>query len=211
MAEQYVLRDDHGKVRILKINRPAQQNKLNIACMDELRKALQDAESDESCRAIVLCGVGEHFCNGGELGDYRSQSPVDLRRFGNSFIKVHTAISNLAKPVIAAVQGDVAGGGLNLLEACDLAVASEDANFSVPEITLGIAPMMALTGVTRIKSRKGAMQMALLGEAVDARQALAMGLVNWICPRCDVMPMALKIAIGLAERNPVAVSLCKKL
>jgi enoyl-CoA hydratase/carnithine racemase len=211
MDDCCVLCEVRDNIRILTINRPAQQNKLDIACMDKLTTLLQEAEADESCRVVVLTGVGDYFCSGGELGDYRFKSSVDIRRFGRTFIKLHSAISNLEKPVLAAVQGDVFGGGMSILEACDLAVAVEDAKFGTPEITTGIAPMMALAGVVRVADRKGAMQMALLGEAIDAKKALAVGWINWVCPRSELMQTMFEIADNIAARNPVAVSHCKKL
>lgn len=211
MGDCCVLCEDRAHVRILAINRSEQQNKLNIACMDTLRGLLQEAETDESCRVVVLTAVGDYFCNGGDLGDYRLQSSVDIRRFGQAFIRLHSLISGLEKPVLAAVQGDVFGGGMSLLEACDLAVAAEDARFGTPEISAGIAPMMALAGVVRVANRKRTMQMALLGETMDANEALAMGWVNWICPREELMQTVFQIADKIAERNPVAVSHCKKL
>jgi enoyl-CoA hydratase/carnithine racemase len=202
---------NEGPVCILAIDRPELGNKLNIACMEELVQALGDAEADMGCGAIVLTGNGRCFCNGGELGDYRRQSSIGIRQFGTAFIKLHMTIHKLGKPVIAAVQGDAAGGGLNLVEACDLAVASSDATFAVPEISAGIAPMMALTGLVRVKSRKGTMEMALLGKPIEAAQALDSGLVNWICPREEVVTKAVEIAREISARNPVAVAMLKTL
>lgn len=211
MGYQYIRSEKSGKVCILTIDRPEQANRLNIGCMDELCKALGEAEADPDCGAVVLTGAGSYFCNGGELGDYRSQSSVEIGRFGKSFIRLHLAICKLDKVVIAAVQGDVLGGGVNLLEACDLAVASDEASFTMPEMSVGIAPMMALTGLSRVNSRKGAMEMALLGKPISAVKALDMGLVNWVCPRSEVVGRAVELAEEIAGRNPVAVAMLKKL
>lgn len=211
MNESCVSCERREHTRILTINRPAQQNKLNIFCMDELSTLLLEAEKDDSCHVVILTGAGDYFCNGGDLGDYRLQSSVDIHRFGQAFIRVHSLISGLEKPVLAAVQGDVFGGGMSLLEACDLAAAADDVKFGTPEITVGIAPMMALAGVVRVANRKRSMQMALLGETLDAKEALAMGWVNWICPREELMQTVFQIAEKIAERNPVAVSHCKML
>src|SRR5690554_3814814 len=91
-----------GKVWILTINRPEQTNKLSIQTMNELVSALKEAEDDEDCRVVILTGEGEYFCNGGELGDYRRQTSMEIRSFGESFIDLHLAITGLSKPVIAA-------------------------------------------------------------------------------------------------------------
>ncbi|MGE5607519.1 MAG: enoyl-CoA hydratase/isomerase family protein [Bacteroidota bacterium] len=195
----------------LTINRPESDNKLNIPFMTELVRVLKAAETDQSCRVVVLTASGKYFCNGGELGDFRIKSPLQIREFGEAFIDLHTAIHTLSKPVIAAIQGHVMGGGFSLVEACDLAVASEDALFGVPEIRSGLAPMMALTGVSRVFSRKKLMEMALLGEVISAAEAKQIGLVNRVCPKERVIDEALKIAGQLKMNNPTAIALCKKL
>ena len=211
MASQTVQKEMKDRVAILSLNRPEAENKLNIEIMRALAEALRENETDPGCGAVILTARGEVFCGGGELGDYRHKSAVEIRRFGDSFIMLHRAITRLAKPVIAAVQGDALGGGLSLVEACDLAVASEEASFGVPEIKAGLAPMMALTGARRIRSRKGCLEMALLGESVSAARAQEIGLVNWVCPRSKVLDMAFTIAGRLAVSNPTAMALCKKL
>jgi|LSQX01.1.fsa_nt_gb enoyl-CoA hydratase len=200
-----------GKICILTINRPEMNNKLSIQAMNELVTALKQAEKDDDCKVVILTGQGDYFCNGGELGDYRKQDSMQIRRFGDSFIALHTTISGLAKPVIAAVQGHALGGGFNLVEACDLAVASEEAEFGVPEINSGLAPMMALTGVIRTLGRKGAMELSLLGTSISAHKAKDIGLVNWVCPKDQVLEQAIETATKLADFNSTAISLCKKL
>ncbi|MDR3532705.1 MAG: enoyl-CoA hydratase/isomerase family protein [Rhodopila sp.] len=200
-----------GAVRILTINRPAQTNKLSNQCLDELVDALEAAEAAPDCRVVILTAVGEYFCNGGELGDCRTESPVDIRAFGDRFVRFHTAIVRLRKPVIAAVQGHAHGGGSNLVEACDLAVASSEATFAVPEMNFGLAPMMALTGLTRFLSRKGVMEWSLLGEAIPASRAVEIGLVNWVCAPGEVMAKAMAVANRLGQSSPTAMAACKRL
>jgi enoyl-CoA hydratase/carnithine racemase len=210
MAQQ-IITELRGPVLVITINRPEAANQLNIACLNQLVAALLEAEAAQACRSVILTAVGEYFCNGGELGDYRRQSPVAIREFGESFIALHQAIVSLPKPVIAAVQGHAAGGGLSLVEACDLAVASEAARFGIPEIKNGIAPMMALAGVTRALTRKRVMELALLGETIRAARALEMGLVNWVAPPAEVLQLALAVAGKLADYSPTAMRFIKKL
>lgn len=199
------------QVEILILDRPGQENKLNIPCMTQLVRALRAAEADPSCRVVILTAKGPYFCNGGELGDFRRKSPLAIRDFGKAFIDLHTTIVTLTKPVIAAVQGNVMGGGFSLVEACDLAVVAEEAVFGVPEIKTGLAPMMALTGVARVFPRKRVLEMAYFGEGISAAEACQYGLVNRVCPRAQVMEEALALAAKIAEKNPTAIGLCKKL
>ena len=211
MGYSHIRVEKSGKAHILTIARPEQSNRLNMGCMDELRQALGEAEADPGCGAVILTGSGSWFCNGGELGDYRTQTSVEIGLFGKSFIRLHMAVCNLEKVVIAAVQGDALGGGVNLLEACDLAVAADDATFTMPEMSAGIAPMMALAGLSRVRSRKNAMEMSLLGNPISAAKAQEIGLVNWVCPRSEVLGKAVELAGEIAGRNPVAVAMLKKL
>ncbi len=199
------------KIYIISINRPEYNNKLNLDLTNEIINALLHAKEDKCCRAVVLTGKGKYFCNGGELGDFREKSSIEIREFGEKFIELHTLITVLDKPVIAAVQGDAMGGGFNLVEACDLAIAASDAVFGVPEIKDGIAPMMALSGLSGLLSRKGVMELALFGETIISSKAVEIGLVNEICEKKEVLDLAIKRAKKLVEFNPTAIALCKKL
>ena len=212
MAYQNIKEDIVEKTYILTINRPEADNKLNIECMDEIAASLRKAESDSECRSVILTNSGKFFCSGGELGDFRCKSSMEIRKFGESFINMHMTICGISKPVIAAIKGHALGGGMNLVEACDLAITEENVLFGVPEMKSGLAPMMALTGVKNVLSRKGAMELSLFGDCIAAQRALEIGLVNRVCPKQDdVMDEALKMAQRIANSNPVAVSLCKGL
>jgi len=206
-----ILVDLIGTTQIITINRPEYENKLNRLCMEELTIAMKEAETASICRAIILTGNGAYFCNGGELGDFRTQSSLQIREFGERFIRLHTTITNLTKPVVAAVQGHALGGGFSLVEACDLAVAVTGATFGTPEIHAGIAPMMALTGVARLMKRKKAMEMAWLGESFSAKEAQELGLVNWLVEPESLLETTIGLCKRLAEYNPTALALCKGL
>jgi enoyl-CoA hydratase/carnithine racemase len=208
---QYITCEQEDSIWTVTINRPAVTNKLSTAAFNELSDALAKADAAADCRVVILTAVGEYFCNGGELGDFRAQSPMDIRLFGESFIRFHMAIVKATKPVIAAVQGHAHGGGANLVEACDLAVASSSATFAVPEMGFGLAPMMALAGLTRVLPRKGVMELSLLAEPISAARAVEIGLINWVCQPEEVMAKARQIAQRLSKASPVAVATCKRL
>ncbi len=200
-----------GRVRVLTINRPAAANKLSNCCLDELAGALEAFEADLACGAVVLAAAGDCFCSGGELGDCRTESPIDMRAFGNRFVRFHMAIVQSSKPVIAAVEGPAHGGGFSVVEACDLAVASSAATFAVPEINFGLAPMMALAGLARVLTRKRVMELSLLGEIIPASRALQLGVVNWVTEPGAVMPKAMEVAERLSRASPTALATCKRL
>lgn len=211
LAYQFITQEVSDGICILTLNCPEQTNKLTIPIMQELTAGLLSTEADPDCRVVILTGAGECFCDGGNLGDYRAQSPFEIRQFGDAFITLHMTIVKLTKPVIAAVQGHAHGGGLNLVEACDLAIAALDAEFSVPEMRFGIAPMMALTGLGRVLSRKGVMQLALFAEMISAERAMEFGFLNWVCAKEEVLKEAKAIAGRLVNMSPVAMASCKRL
>lgn len=195
----------------VQINRPEIGNKLSIACMQELRTLFEQSAQDRGCRAIVLSGNSDWFCSGGELGDFRRKSILEIRAFGAAFIGLHLAMQNCAHPIIAAVEGKAFGGGCSLVEACDLAVAAEDAQFAVPEILDGLAPAMGFSGLFCNLPKKKAMAMGLLGEKLTAAQALEAGLVNQVVPRQCVLKAAGEMAAKFAGLTPTGVRLFKEM
>ncbi len=200
-----------GKVAVLRLNRPGAGNKLSVGMMEELSAALQAAGADAGIGAVVLGARGEVFCAGGDLGDFRRQAPSEIRRFGEAFIALQMRIGRIGKPVVAAVNGAVCGGGCGLVDSCDLAVAAEDATFSVPEIKAGLAPMMSMVGVGRNLSRKLACELAFTGESLTAAEARNHGLINRVTAVGQAECEALAWAAQLAEYSPVAMDLAKKL
>ncbi len=211
MSYHSIVLERTNPVWIIKLNSPENENKLTISGMQELTSVFKEAETSRSCKAVVLAAEGELFCGGGALGDFRQQDSMAIVEFSKSFIDLHTTIYALSKLVIAAVCGEVKGGGFNLVEVCDLAVAADNATFAIPEILAGLAPMLALVGVTQVYPRKKVMELALLGESIDAKEAQNIGLVNWVVKQEDVLASACQVAQRLAVKNPTSIKLCKKL
>ncbi len=207
----YILCELNDNIGKIVINRPEITNKIHIDCMNEIMEALTYLGNNSLCRIIILTGVGEYFCNGGELGDFRKQSQSDIEKFGRTFIKLHIAIKSINKLVIAMVQGHVLGGGISLLEACDLAVASNEALFGVPEMSVGLAPMMCLTGLSRITTGKKLMEMAMTGESICAKEALALNMINLIVDKEELEEKTMAYANKFLNNNPTSVSLTKKI
>ncbi|WP_162001105.1 enoyl-CoA hydratase/isomerase family protein [Akkermansia muciniphila] len=200
-----------GSVHVVQIHRPTVGNKLSIPCMEELVQAFQCATEDPACHAILLAGESDLFCSGGELGDFRKKSILDIKAFGAAFIALHLAMVNCPKPIIAAVEGDALGGGFSLVEACDLAVGSESARFAIPEILDGLAPAMGLSGIFANLPKKQVMALGLLGQKLTAKEALSMGMLNAVVPKEDVLQHALDMASGFEALRPTAVRFYKEL
>jgi enoyl-CoA hydratase/carnithine racemase len=177
---QDTLQNNDGPITTLRINRPAQENRLNLTVLDELCSALSRADADARTRVVVLRGTGETFCCGGDLDEFAAGDAVAYRKFGERFAALHLAVAQLSKPVLAAVNGDARAGGLSLLATCDLAVARESALFAMPEIHAGVWPVMAMVSLNPLLTRKRAFELYYFGERFDAREAQRLGLVNWI-------------------------------
>ncbi|WP_269139703.1 enoyl-CoA hydratase/isomerase family protein [Burkholderia stagnalis] len=169
-------------------------NTLDRALSDGLRDALAPVEFDDAVRAVVLQGARSHFMAGGDLKIFHAmldRAPDDRRQQFEHFIAdVHEAIIRIrrvGKPVIASVRGAVAGFGLSLMNSCDLAVATDDAYFTMAYCNIGASPDGSGTyGLPRVVGLKRAMEIALLGDRFDAAQALDWGLANRVVPAAEL-------------------------
>src|SRR5680860_432483 len=179
-----LLSEDRGPVRVLTLNRPNARNSLSMDLMAALHGALTEAGGDEAVRAIVLTGAGSAFSSGHDLKELTAHrnDPDRGRAF---FAATMEACSNMMlaivrspKPVIAAVNGIATAAGCQLVASCDLAVASVDARFATPGVNIGLFCTTPMVALSRNVSRKGAMEMLLLGEMVGAEDAHRLGLVN---------------------------------
>lgn len=211
MAYTTLLTRKEGTTRFVQINRPEIDNKLSITCMQELKQELEAAAGDPTCRAVVLSGTSEWFCSGGELGDFRKKTILEIKAFGNAFISLHLAMQNCSRPIIAAVEGDAFGGGCSLVEACDLAVAADTARFAVPEMLDGLAPAMGFSGLYATLPKKEAMALGLLGEKLTAARAKELSLVNRVVPKEQVLTAAGEMAAVFADLTPTGIRLFKEM
>ncbi len=200
-----------GSTCMIQINRPEADNKLSNECMEEIICTIKTAESSGKCRAVILTGLEEWFCAGGDIGNYWEKSILDIKAFGKAFIELHLTIYNSPLPIIAAVKGRAYGGGCSLVEVCDLAVASESAVFAVPEMKSGLAPAMGFSGLYSNLPKKKAMALGLLGEELNAWQAKELGLINEVVPDSKLMDAALEMASEFEGFDPVAVRLFKEM
>jgi enoyl-CoA hydratase len=197
-----------GSTLLITIDRPEARNAVNAAVAAGLAAALDDLESDPTLRAGVLTGAENTFSAGMDLkAALKGESPeIPGRGFGG------LTEAELAKPLIAAVEGFAMGGGFELALGCDLIVAAEDAKFGLPEVKRGL--IAAGGGVIRLPQRIPhhlAMEFLLTGEPVSGRRAGELGLVNRVTPAGDAAAVALQLAEKLAENAPLALAAVKKI
>jgi enoyl-CoA hydratase/carnithine racemase len=190
---RHILSDRDGAVALVTMNRPERRNALSYEHIDELIDAF-GAIAQSDARVVVLAANGPVFCAGHDYGDMVAR---DLQGFRDLFARcaeMMTLVQSIPQPVVASVQGVATGAGCQLVETCDLAVASEDASFATPGGRGGWFCTTPMVAVSRAIGRKRALEMLLTGDAVDARTAAEWGLVNRVVPADRLREETLKLA-----------------
>lgn len=212
-ASDVVQRERVGHTLILRLNRPEARNAINLATTIAMGDALDEADQDVEVRVVIITGAGDQaFCAGADLKAIASGQTImpDDGRASRGFAGL---VSHpISKPLIAAVNGFALGGGTEIALACDLIVASETANFGLPEVKRGL--MAAAGGAFRLVQqlpRKIAMEMLLTGDAITAQRALDLGLVNAVVPQAQVLEQALALAQRIAVNAPLSVQSSKRI
>lgn len=210
-----ILFDMEGAVAIVRLNRPKQLNVLNVPLARGLVAALDVAAENEAIRAVVLSGTGRSFCAGGDLSLFHGDLSAAPQAAEELIGLFHTALRGIAlmpKPVIAAVHGPVAGGGFSLAVGCDLVVASEDASFLSAYTKLGTSPDGGLTStLTQLIGRRRALDMILTNERIDAKTALAWGLVNRVVPAGEAEAAAIALGRTFETASAATTAAVKRL
>jgi len=195
-------------VAVVALNRPHRLNAVNDQLVEGLLAALSEVEAGE-CRAAVLTGRGRAFCAGHDLKEPRGDSDGLLRRLEH-LQDVTRRIRGLSIPVIAAVHGHAVGAGSEFALGCDLVVAAESTRFRFPEVGLGLS---VTGGVTKLLpllvGPVKAKELLLLGEPIDAQEALRLGLVNRVVPERQLMDAAMEWARRLSSQPRASTALAK--
>ncbi len=197
-----ILVDDAGPIARLTLNRPDKRNPIGPATCGELVAALAAIKARPEVRVVILTGAGTAFSAGGDLTAMQStQGPT------GTLVDLFSAMHELGKPIIAMVNGAALAGGLGLMVACDLVLASDAALFGTTEIAVGLWPMMITAEITRSVGRKRTLDMMLTGRKLDPSEALDCGLVNRVIPAAQLEAETMKLAGEIADRSPAALSL----
>jgi len=212
MSYQTLLVEVRDGVGTITLNRPDARNALNPTVIRELDEALGALDGDAQARTVVLRGAGERaFCAGADLKGMFGDSPIlEARQQYAGLVGVIERIPRMRTPVIAQVHGYALAGGCGLAAACDLVVASEDAVFGLPEIRLGLLPLIVLAPILRAASPRRVLQMVLTGAEVPAREALGIGLVSEVVPRTELAQRVADLARLVGGLSPAAVALGKE-
>lgn len=206
MTEEVLVTVDDG-VQTITINRPEARNAMTLAAARLIAAALDELDARDDVRIGILTGAGNSFCAGMDLkGFLRGERPsLPDRGFGGLTKKPPK------KPLIAAVEGYALAGGFELVLACDLVVAAEDARFGVPEVKRGLAA--AAGGLVRLPRQlpyRVAMELILTGDMLEAPRAHALGLVNRLAKPGQALAEANKLAQTIAANGPLSVAASKR-
>lgn len=208
-----------GRVLVLRINRPEARNALSPGVIAGLGNALLDAEDDDGVGAVVITGTGDRaFCAGMDLRNFATGQTVEgapppdeatAARGSSGYMKLIR--EGVDKPVIGAANATAVAGGFELLLACDMVVASENAVFGLPEVKRGL---FAAGGGLQLSRRVPiglAMELALTGDTVPAERAQSMGLINAVVPADRVLEEAIALAERIAANGPLGIAASKRI
>ena len=202
----FVKVEQQGHVGILTIDRQEALNALNSQVLSDLDAAIDEVAANDDIYVVILTGAGRSFVAGADIGEMRDLTSISGKKFGVHGGSVFLKLENMAKPVIAAVNGFALGGGNELCMACDIRLASEKAKFGQPEVGLGITPGFAGTQrLPRIVGISKAMELILTAKVIGAAEAKAIGLVSEVYPPEELMPKAMELANAICAKAQIAV------
>lgn len=205
----YEKKDGIGHVTL---NRPQALNAYNIQMRDELYHILGAIKDDPEIKVAIFNGAGERaFCAGADLTEFLTAPSRVIARQVRWERDVWGLFLSLPQPLIAALHGYVLGSGIEIALCCDLRIASEDARFGLPEVSLGIIPAAGATQtLPRTVGRAWSMEMLLTSDFIEVEEAYRLGLVNQIVPRKELLSAAEKLAKKIMSRAPFAVRCAKE-
>jgi enoyl-CoA hydratase len=207
MEQKHLLYQVSDGIATITINRADVLNALSASTVRELGDVLATAEADDNVRVLILTGAGEKsFVSGADIAELSGLDPVAGRRTAEFGQGVFRRLETMGKPSIAAINGYALGGGCELAMSCTIRIAADTAKIGLPEVTLGVIPGYGGTQrLPRIVGRGAAMDLILTGRAIDASEAMRIGLVSQVVPLADLMETARKTALRILRNGPLAV------
>ena len=209
MAYQDLSCQAEGQTAVVTLNRPQRRNALSLNLMLELIDCLDTLGRDAQVRAVILAAAGKVFCSGHDLSEMAGRTVNEYRRTFDVCTELMSKVQSIPQPVIAQVQGVATAAGCQLVAACDLAIASEEASFATPGVRIGLFCTTPMVALTRAIGRKRAFEMLATGRMIDARTAADWGLVNRVVPAAQLEAETRQLAGRIAEASSLVVGLGK--
>ena len=209
MTYETLIVETHGRVGLVRLNRPQALNALNSTLVAELNTVLDGFDRDSGIGCIVITGSEKAFAAGADIKEM--QAKTYPATYLEDFITAWDRVGSRRKPIIAAVAGFALGGGCELAMMCDFVLAADTAKFGQPEIKLGVMPGAGGTQrLTRFVGKAKAMEMCLTGRMMDAAEAERAGLVSRVLPAAELVDEAMKVAAQIADLSTPIVMMTKE-
>jgi len=203
-----------GSLGRIHLNRPEERNPLNNQTSAEIVAAMKQHFGDPQVRSLVISAEGSAFCAGGDLRQmqaFKGMEPADAWAWPQDIVAAQKLMLDAPKPVIAAVQGPAAAGGMGLAGMCDIILVTGRAKFSMPEVKIGLFPMIIVAQLSRSIPRKRLLEMMFTGEAMAAEEALALGFANRLLPDDEALEAAAQdYARKFEAVSPTAIRLGRR-
>jgi enoyl-CoA hydratase/carnithine racemase len=209
-VEPELLVERIGGVARWTLNRPLKRNALSRRLLESLAAAIEQSAHDSDVRVIVLAARGAVFCSGHDLGEMAELPSEKYQELFTLCSRVMLGLRRLPQPVIARVQGMATAAGCQLVAACDLAVASEEAKFATPGVKIGLFCTTPMVPLVRAIPAKPALEMLLTGQPITARRALELGLINRVAPEAELDAAVAELAAAIVASSPMTVDLGKR-
>ncbi|MBX8632407.1 MAG: enoyl-CoA hydratase/isomerase family protein [Thermoplasmata archaeon] len=204
-----VIIEHSDKAGIIRLNRPDKLNSINMEMVSDIVEALDTFSGEKGTKTVVVTGSGKAFSAGADVRELSQMKFEDVVRGGH--LPLWERMRSFRKPVIAAVNGPAVGGGLELVMACDIAIAAKSAKFGQAEINLGIIPGAGGTQrLTRLAGKSRAMEMVLTGRLIGAEEAERFGIVSRVCEDSVLMDEVLELSRRISEHSMFAIELAKE-
>jgi methylglutaconyl-CoA hydratase len=202
------------KIAQITLARPSKRNAFNEIMIKELRTSLKQLSSDEKIRLLVLTGQGQVFCAGADLDWMRKKGNLTYEENFKDAMELGLLLYDLysfPKPTLAKVNGHAIGGGVGLVAACDIAIATEEANFSLSEVKIGLVPACISPYLLKKMGERPLRELFLTGERIPAQKALQLGLLNYVVKKEELNSKIEQIIKMLLTSGPHALSMAKEL
>ncbi len=201
-----------GAVTEVTINRPEVRNALNSETIQEMIALFEDITRDASIEVVILTGAGDRaFCAGADLAEVRRLDGEDaVRGYFGQMARLIGTLERLSQPVIGAVFGYTLAGGMGLAAGVDLLVAADDTRFGLPEVKIGLYPMVVTAPISRLIGPRRTLELGLTGEMVDVQQAHHWGFVNRVVPKAELLSEARRLAEEIRVGSPLIARLGKE-
>ncbi len=209
MGDDLLITADEGVVR-LTLNRPERRNALSTRLLGALEKALVDVAADESARVVVLAAHGPAFSSGHDLSEMIGRGEREYRELFERCARVMMTIRELPQPVIARVHGAAWAAGCQLVAACDMAAASDEATFATPGVKIGLFCTTPMVPLIRAVPIRVAREMLFTGRPISAQRAHEAGLVNHVVPLDELDAVVDEMTTTIRAASPYAVRVGKR-